>query len=198
MTSDQDYANHLRNLLGITPDTARFSGGRDQHRLTVSTIRAARELDGTGNATDLEQITGSGMIAALAWNVHILNERGPAAVVDHVNNLSPWDFCQFLADVAEANPRTGKQQADYFDAMAALLEAADPTVWLIVSGEDHYPEYIEHAILDADLARQRFDKRALTFEVKETQTLPDGGIKYRNGSEYIALQPMTTTTDLSG
>lgn len=193
MAGSQDYATHLRTLFTLTLDTARFSGGRDQHRLIVNSIRTARDLGTRG--TDLDQATGSGMTAALAWNMHVFNERGPAAVVDHINGLSPWEFCQFLADVTDANPRTAAQQTAYFEEMAAQLEAAGPTVWLIVSGQDHYPEYIEQVIVgDEQLALHEFDKRALAFEVVDAEKTPDGGIKYRNGTDYIAVQAMTATT----
>jgi predicted MPP superfamily phosphohydrolase len=197
MTAGQAYAAHLRTLFALTPDTTRFSGGRDQHRHITHTIRDTRNNLGRDNASEADDLTATGMIAALAWTMYINNEKAPAQVIDHVNNLTPWDFCAFLGDLVDANPRTAAAQAEHFAAMAERLEAAGPTVWLITSGEDYGPNNTEDVFLDEAAARKAFNIRALGFAIKETQEETLGMVrvlKYRNGSEWIALEAHTATT----
>jgi predicted MPP superfamily phosphohydrolase len=196
MTAGQAYATHLRTLFALIPETTRFSGGRDQHRHITHTIRDVRNNLGRGNDSATDELTATGMIAALAWTMYINNEKAHATVIDHVNNLTPWDFCAFLGDLVDANPRTAAAQADHFAAMGERLEAAGPTVWLITSGEDYGSNNTEDVFLDETAARKAFATRALGFTVKEIQeeTLGDVRVlRYRNGSDWIALEAHTAT-----
>lgn len=205
-TTAQDYATHLRTLLNLTPDTPRFHAGRDQHRRIDQAIRAAHDnLDqapaGVDTSTDTlfaaDHLTAHGFGATLKWTMFVFNEKAHAVVVDHVNQLSPWDLCAFLADLAAAGSMTMRQDREYFDAMAERLEAAGPTVWLITSGEDYGFNNTEGVFLDETAARKAFDTRALSFTVKEIQEETVGGVqtlKYRDRSDWIALEAHTVTS----
>ncbi|MEU5476783.1 hypothetical protein [Streptomyces mirabilis] len=195
MTNGQTFTAHLRTILALTPGTPRFDNGHDQHRPIDRVIRVAHDNVSNEHADDRDERTAAGYNATLAWTMFIHNEKAPDSVLDHVQNLSPWDFCGFLGDLTDANPRTSKQQAEYFGEMADRLEAEGPTVWMIVSGQDYYPEEVEQVFVDNEaLARSEFDKRTLSFAVKSTKHGDDGSIKhYNDASEYIALTCMSAT-----
>ncbi|MGW3308347.1 hypothetical protein ACWDG9_17375 [Streptomyces sp. NPDC001073] len=194
MTDGQTFTTHLRTRLALTPGTPRFENGHDQHRRIDRVIRLACDNVSNGHADENDKLSAAGFNATLAWTVYVYNEKAPDIVLDHVQSLSPWDLCALLGDLVDANPRTGKQQADYFCEMADRLEAAGPTVWMIASGQDYYPENIEQVFVDNEsLARREFDKRTLSFAVTSTERGDDGSIKHRNDSEYIALTRMSAT-----
>lgn len=199
MDVGHNYAAHLRTLLNLTPDTPRFHGGRDQHRRADQAIRTAHDnLDQAPENADTssDELTAAGFGATLKWTMFVFNEKAPASVVDHVNQLSPWDFCAFLGDLVDAGSMTMRQDREYFAAMGERLEAAGPTVWLIVSGEDFGFNNTEDVFLDEAAARKAFATRALGFTVKEIQEETLGTacvLKYRDGSDWIALEAHTAT-----
>ncbi|WP_329376118.1 hypothetical protein [Streptomyces sp. NBC_01483] len=127
MDAGHDYATHLRTLLNLTPDTPRFSGGRDQHLNIDRTIRLAHERLQDDNPITGDDITAAGFNATLAWTLGIRNEAANGGAIEHVNNLSPWDFCDFLADLIDYNPRSIARQLRYFDELATRVRPAPET-----------------------------------------------------------------------
>jgi hypothetical protein len=122
------YATHLRDLLNITPDTSRFHNGRDQHLRIDRTIRIAHERVQDDNPLTGDTLTAAGFIATLTWTMGIRNENANGGAIDHVNNLTPWDFCAFLADIVDYNPRSMARQLRYFDELATRVRPAPMSV----------------------------------------------------------------------
>lgn len=121
MADTRAYATHLRDLLNLTPETPRFHNGRDQHLRINHTIRTAHQRIQEDAALPHDTLTATGFIAALAWTMGIRNENATGGAIDHVNNLSPWDFCDFLADLVDYNPRSMARQLRYFDELATTV-----------------------------------------------------------------------------
>ena len=56
--------------------------------------------------------------AAHTWHQWIYREQATDTVLEHVQNLSPWEFCHFLTDLAVADPTTPEDQDWYFCELA--------------------------------------------------------------------------------
>jgi len=120
----EDFAGWLRGLLALTPDTPRFHQGRDQHRRADQFIRLARERVRDQVALDGDDVIANGYSAACAWHRFIYLEKATTAALEHVQNLSPWEFCQFLGDLMVAGAKTGQAQDRYFCELATRVTTA--------------------------------------------------------------------------
>ncbi|MEU6444960.1 hypothetical protein [Streptomyces sp. NPDC047046] len=118
------FANRLRETLRLTPDTPRFHQGRDQHRRADQVIRLARERVRDQAPLDGDFTLAAGYTAACAWHRFIHLEKATAAALEYVQNLSPWDFCQFLGDLIVADVRTGTAQDRHFCELATRVTTA--------------------------------------------------------------------------
>ncbi|MGX1913544.1 hypothetical protein ACWIID_32595 [Streptomyces phaeochromogenes] len=120
----EDFADLLRDLLGLTPDMPRFHQGRDQHRRADQLIRRARERVQGQVPLEGDDAVAAGYSAACAWHGFIYLEKATGAALEYVQNLSPWAFCRFLGDLAVAGVKTGRAQDRYFCALATRVTTA--------------------------------------------------------------------------
>ncbi|QIB49486.1 hypothetical protein [Streptomyces aureoverticillatus] len=119
------FSGRLRELLGLTPDTPRFHRGHDQHLRADRLIRLAHERVQDQTALEGDEVLAAGVTAACAWHAFIYREQATDTVLEYVQNLSPWEFCQFLGDLAVADATTGQAQDRYFCALATRLDSAE-------------------------------------------------------------------------
>ncbi|WP_105973676.1 hypothetical protein [Streptomyces geranii] len=119
-----DFAGWLRGLLALAPDTPRFHQGRDQHRRADQVIRLARERVRDQVALDGDDVIAAGYNAACAWHRFIYLEKATTAALEYVQNLSPWEFCQFLGDLMVAGAKTARAQDRYFCELATRVTTA--------------------------------------------------------------------------
>lgn len=119
-----DFADRLRDLLLLTPDVPRFHRGRDLHLRADHLIRLAHGRVQDQAALDGDEALAAGFTAVCAWRRFIYREQATDTVLEYVQNLSPWAFCQFLGDLVVADVRTGKAQDAYFCALATRLDTA--------------------------------------------------------------------------
>lgn len=118
------FANRLRDALELTPTTPRFYQGRDQHRRADNLIRFARERVRDQAPLDGDFTLAAGYTAVCAWHRFIYLEEATGAALEYVQNLSPWEFCQFLGDLIVADVRTGAAQDRYFCELATRVTTA--------------------------------------------------------------------------
>jgi hypothetical protein len=118
------FANRLREMLALTPDTPRFHQGRDLHLRADRLIRLAHRRVQDPAPLEGDEVFAAGFSAACAWRRFIYREQATDTVLEYVQNLSPWQFCQFLGDLVVADARTGKEQDAYFCALATRLDTA--------------------------------------------------------------------------
>ncbi|WJV51750.1 hypothetical protein [Streptomyces flavofungini] len=115
------FCGQLRELLTLAPDTPRFHQGHDQHLRADRLIRLAHERVQDQAALQGDDILASGVTAARAWHRFIYQELATDTVLEYVQNLSPWEFCQFLGELAVADVRTGRNQDRYFCDLATRI-----------------------------------------------------------------------------
>ncbi|MGW1364953.1 hypothetical protein ACWCQP_47105 [Streptomyces chartreusis] len=118
------FADRLRDQLELTPATPRFHRGRDQHGRADQLIRLARERVRSQVPLDGDGVIAAGYTATCAWHRFIYLERATEAALEYVQNLSPWNFCQFLGDLMMASAKTGKAQDRYFCELATRVTTA--------------------------------------------------------------------------
>jgi len=119
-----DFADLLRDLLMLTPDTARFHRGRDQHLRADHLIRLAHGRVQDQAALEGDEAIAAGFTAACAWRRFVYREQATDAALEYVQNLTPWQFCQFFGDLVVADVRTGKAQDRYFLELATRVTIA--------------------------------------------------------------------------
>ncbi|MGW0647683.1 hypothetical protein ACWD4T_02570 [Streptomyces umbrinus] len=138
------FAARLRDALELTPATPRFHRGRDQHHRADQLIRLARERVRDQAPLDGDFTLEAGYTAACAWHRFIYLEQAADAALEHVQNLSPWDFCQFLGDLVVARVKTGTAQDRYFSELAARLDATARATADVVATVDVEPLAQQH------------------------------------------------------
>ncbi|MGZ0231095.1 hypothetical protein [Streptomyces sp. CPS1] len=101
MTKGQKFAKVMRSNLGIGARTRRFRKGVDLHAEILDCIRNATYYPGyyAGERAELFQAAFG---AQVSYTKHIAGYRADAAVVAHVNALSPWQFCTLLGEMVDA------------------------------------------------------------------------------------------------
>lgn len=122
MTKGQQFAKTMRSNLGIGARTRRFRKGVDLHAEIIECIRNATYYPGyyTGERADLFQAAFS---AQVSYAKHIAGYRADAAVVAHVNALSPWAFCALLGNMVDAQITNVGEGEQFFSELRAELYA---------------------------------------------------------------------------
>lgn len=122
MTKGQQFTQTMRHFLSIGTRTRRDRKGLDLHHEIAEWIVTAAMQRGTLHA-DQEATFIPAYDAACAWIKEIKNGRGPWTVIEHINNLTPWQFCKLLGDMIDDGVTTSSAGTQYFARMRAELLA---------------------------------------------------------------------------
>lgn len=122
MTKGQQFAKTMRYYLSIGTRTRRDRRGVDLHREITELIVIASMQRGSFHP-DMEAALIPAFDAACAWVKDIKNGRGSWIVIEHINQLSPWQFCKLLGDMVDAGVSTTSAGAQYFAQMRTELLA---------------------------------------------------------------------------
>lgn len=121
-TKGQQFADTMRYFLSIGTRTRRDRKGRDLHREIAEWVVTAAMHRGTFPPAD-EAVFVAAFDAVSAWAKDIKNGRGSWIVIEHINQLSPWQFCKLLGDMVDAGVNTTSAGAQYFAQMRTQLLA---------------------------------------------------------------------------
>jgi hypothetical protein len=121
-TKGQQFAKDMRHFLSIGTRTRRDRKGLDLHLEIADWARVAAMEPGTLHASQ-EATFRPAFDAACSWYKHIKTGRASNIVLEHVNSMSPWQFCALLGQMIDADVRTTSQGGEYFDKMRAELYA---------------------------------------------------------------------------
>lgn len=121
-TKGQQFAQEMRHFLSIGTRTRRDRKGRDLHREIAEWIVTTAMQRGTLHP-DQEAALIPAFDAASSWVKDIKNGRGSWIVIEHINQLSPWQFCKLLGDMVDAGVNSTSAGAQYFAQMRTQLLA---------------------------------------------------------------------------
>jgi hypothetical protein len=119
-TPGQQFAQEMRHFLSIGTRTRRDRKGRDLHREIAEWIVTAAMQRGTLHP-DQEAAFAPAFDAASTWVKDIKNGRGSWMVIEHIDQLSPWQFCKLLGDMVDAEVNSTSVGAQYFAQMRTRL-----------------------------------------------------------------------------
>ncbi|MEU0818897.1 hypothetical protein [Streptomyces mirabilis] len=119
-TKGQQFAKDMRHFLSIGTRTRRDRKGLDLHREIAEWVVTAAMQHGTLHP-DQEAAFVPAFGAACAWVKDIKNGRGSYLVIEHIDQLSPYQFCKLLGDMIDAGVETSSSGAQYFAAMRTRL-----------------------------------------------------------------------------
>jgi hypothetical protein len=122
MTKGQKFAKVMRSNLGIGARTRRFRKSSDLHTEILECIRNATYYPGyyTGERAELFQAAFS---AQVSYTKHIAGYRADAAVVAHINSLSPYQFCALLGRMIDAEISNVGEGEEFFSELRVELYA---------------------------------------------------------------------------
>lgn len=121
-TKGQQFAKTMRYFLSIGTRTRRDRNGRDLHREIAEWVVTAAMQRGTFPAVE-EAVFAAAFDAVSSWVKDIKNGRGSWIVIEHIDALSPWQFCKLLGDMIDAGVNTTSAGAQYFAKMRTELLA---------------------------------------------------------------------------
>lgn len=121
-TQGQQFAQQMRYFLSVGTRTPRERKGVDLHRQIAEWVVTAAMQRGTFPPAE-EAVFASAFDAACAWVKDIKNGRGSWIVIEHIDQLSPWQFCKLLGDMVDAGVNTTSAGAQYFAQMRTELLA---------------------------------------------------------------------------
>lgn len=121
-TRGEQFTKTMRYFLSIGTRTRRDRKGLDLHREIAEWVVTAAMHRGTFPPAE-EAIFAAAFDAASAWAKDIKNGRGSWIVIEHINQLSPWQFCNLLGDMVDAGVNTTSAGAQYFAGMRTQLLA---------------------------------------------------------------------------
>lgn len=120
MTKGQQFTQDMRHFLSIGTRTRRDRKGLDLHYEIADWVVTACMQRGTLH-TDQEAAFLPAFGAVSAWIKDIKNGRASYLVIDHINQLSPYQFCKLLGDMVDAGVATSTSGGQYFAQMRARL-----------------------------------------------------------------------------
>lgn len=122
MTKGQQFTKDMRHFLSIGTRTRRDRKGLDLHHEIADWVVTAAMQRGTLHP-DQEAAFLPAFGAVCAWVKDIKNGRASYLVIEHINQLSPYQFCALLGDMVDAGVETSSGGAQYFAAMRTELLA---------------------------------------------------------------------------
>jgi hypothetical protein len=144
ITAGQIFARDMRKNLGIGTRTRRFNtkkfGGHDMHRTILEAIANATFESGY-YSEPREAIFRTAFATYSSYEKHIHNYRASAEVVSHINALSPWQFCNLIAEMIDAGVSNVGEGERFFRQMRDELHAK-------TSAEEIAPTAVEQPMQD--------------------------------------------------
>lgn len=119
-TKGQQFAATMRYYLSIGTRTRRNRKGVDLHR-EIAELTVIAAMQRGSFHPDMEAALIPAFDAASSWVKDIKNGRGSWIVIEHINQLSPWQFCNLLGDMVDAGVNTTSAGAQYFARMRTQL-----------------------------------------------------------------------------
>lgn len=123
MTKGQKFAIEMRHFLSIGTRTQRTRRGLDLHRTIVEWVKSAAMEPGSLHP-DQEAAFRTAFGAACSWFKWIKLGRADYTVIEHIDSLSPYQFCAFLGQMIDDEVKTTSQAGTYFSEMRTRLQAA--------------------------------------------------------------------------
>lgn len=127
VSTGQKFAKEMRYFLAIGTRTPRYRKGIDLHAEIADWVRIAAMEPGTLYSSQQDSFLPA-FDPACSWYKHIKAARASYLVIEHVNAMSPYQFCAMLGQMIDARVHTTSQGAQYFDQMRARLVRAPQSV----------------------------------------------------------------------
>lgn len=124
-TKGQNFAREMRTHLRIGVRTRRFDSKkwqRDGHRDVMQAIADANNYPGSMNA-EREAIFQTAFSALCSWEKHIDGYRADAALVSHINQMTPHQFVGLIGHMVDAGITNAGEGEQFFTEMARNLYA---------------------------------------------------------------------------
>ncbi|MYV77817.1 hypothetical protein GT352_28370 [Streptomyces sp. SID1046] len=123
-TKGQFFAREMRTHLHIGARTRRFAKRwtADGHRDVMQAIADANNYRGSLNA-EREAIFRTAFSALCSWEKHIDGYRTDAALISHINAMSPYQFVGLIGDMIDAGISNVGEGERFFAQMARRLYA---------------------------------------------------------------------------
>ncbi|MEU1443093.1 hypothetical protein [Streptomyces mirabilis] len=122
MTKGQKFAKDMRHFLSIGTRTRRDRKGLDLHREIAEWVVTAAMEHGTLHP-DQEAAFLPAFGAVSAWVKDIKNGRASYLVIEHIDQMSPYQFCKLLGDMVDAGVETSSAGGQHFAQMRTQLLA---------------------------------------------------------------------------
>jgi hypothetical protein len=122
-TKGQIFAREMRAYLHIGARTRRFDDRKwqqDGHRDVLALIAEANNYPGLHNA-EREAIFRTAFAALCSWEKHIDGYRADAALVAHINAMTPYQFCALLGDMIDAGISNVGEGEQFFNELRVEL-----------------------------------------------------------------------------
>lgn len=120
MTKGQQFAKDMRKNHGIGTRTRRRRLGRDLHAEILESIRNAVYYPGY-YSEQREAIFRDAFAAQLSYDKHIAGYRVDGMLIAHVNAMTPWQFCNLLGDMIDAEISNVGEGEQFFSDLRSRL-----------------------------------------------------------------------------
>lgn len=123
-TKGQIFAREMRTHLHIGARTRRFAKRwiADGHRDVMQAIADANNYRGSLNP-EREAIFRTAFAALCSWEKHIAGYRTDAALISHINAMTPHQFVSLIGDMIDAGISNVGEGERFFAEMARRLYA---------------------------------------------------------------------------
>ncbi|MFK0045558.1 hypothetical protein ACIQU4_15795 [Streptomyces sp. NPDC090741] len=123
-TKGQIFAREMRAYLHIGARTRRFAKRwtADGHRDVMQAIADANNYCGSLNA-EREAIFRTAFSALCSWEKHIDGYRADAALISHINAMTPHQFVSLIGDMIDAGISNVGEGERFFAEMSRRLYA---------------------------------------------------------------------------
>lgn len=126
LTAGQIFARDMRKNWGIGTRTRRFDrrkiGGSDFHSSIVESVQNATYESGY-YSEQRQEIFRTASAAMFSYNKHIAGYRANSNVIAYINSLTPWQFCNFLGEMVDANITNVGEGERWFADLSRRLHA---------------------------------------------------------------------------
>jgi hypothetical protein len=122
MTKGQQFAQEMRHFLAIGTRTRRDRNGGDLHRSIADWVKTASMERGTLDPAQ-EDAFRPAFDVACSWFKWIKLGRADYLVIEHIDALTPWQFCKLLGDMIDAGIDSTSAAGQYFSQLRTELYA---------------------------------------------------------------------------
>ncbi|MFF5445510.1 hypothetical protein [Streptomyces sp. NPDC012888] len=141
MTRGQQFAKTMRYTLSIGTRTRRHTAGRDLHAEILDAINETNLYPGCRNE-ETEAIFRTALAAYWSHQKHIAGYRVDCRLVAHINAMSPWQFCNLLGRMIDADiTNVGEGELFYAELRTELFPPTAPATEIHNETETNVTEY---------------------------------------------------------